>query len=89
MMTLTVEKLVQLSNNRARRLERLAAEQGISENALVEKALDILFDISESKEGMDREAWSAMSLDAFGRVWDNEANAAYDNWKELYGIPER
>ena len=78
-MALTVEKLVQLSDNRAQRLERLAVKQGISENALVEKALDILFDLSEAEsETQERKAWSALSLNAFARVWDNAADSVYE-----------
>jgi len=38
----------------------------------------------------DEEAnWSAMSLDAFQRDWDNPEDAIYDNWRELYGVPAR
>lgn len=33
--------------------------------------------------------WSAMSLDAFQRDWDNAEDAVYDNWRELYGVPTR
>ena len=43
-MNATVEKHVQLSGQRAQRLEKLAAIQGITENALIEKALDLLFE---------------------------------------------
>jgi hypothetical protein len=87
-MALTVEKVVHLSDTRAQRLERLAVKQGTSENALVEKALDILFDLSESEDA-ERRAWSAMSLNSLARVWNNDADAVYDNWRELYGVPER
>jgi hypothetical protein len=38
----------------------------------------------------DEEAnWSAMSLDAFQKDWDNPEDAIYDNWRESYGIPAR
>ncbi len=41
-------------------------------------------------EELDEEAnWSAMSLDAFQRDWDNVEDAIYDNWRELYGVPTR
>jgi len=33
--------------------------------------------------------WSAMSLDAFQRDWDNPEDALYDNWRALYGVPAR
>lgn len=33
--------------------------------------------------------WHALSLTAFDADWDNPEDAIYDNWRELYGIPER
>jgi hypothetical protein len=54
-MNTIVEKRAQMTDERARRLERLAAAQGITPDALIEQALDLLFqrqsgepDISES-----------------------------------------
>ena len=35
---------------------------------------------------MEREQWSLASTEALQRVWDNPADAAYDNWRELYGL---
>ena len=38
----------------------------------------------------DEEAnWSAMSLEAFQKDWDNAEDAIYDNWRGHYGIPAR
>ena len=34
----------------------------------------------------ERSQWSQMSEEALRRVWDNDADAAYDNWQVLYGI---
>lgn len=62
-MALMVDKLVHLSDAHAQRLERLAAAQGTTEDALIAKALTILFDLSESEdEDKERKAWSALSL---------------------------
>ena len=33
--------------------------------------------------------WSALSVAAFAEDWDNDKDAIYDNWRELYGVPER
>ena len=30
--------------------------------------------------------WSAMSLAAFERDWDNPEDAVYDNWRDHYGV---
>jgi len=36
-----------------------------------------------------RRGWSLLSEAALRRVWDNDADAAYDNWRELYGVPRQ
>jgi hypothetical protein len=33
--------------------------------------------------------WSAGSEASFGKDWDNEEDAVYDNWREHYHVPER
>lgn len=40
-------------------------------------------------EGAERRGWSFLSEAALQRVWDNEEDAAYDNWRELYDVPAR
>ncbi len=86
----TVDKVVHLSADHAERLAQLAQIRGATEDALVEKALDLLFgvtgDLSEQEE---RRAWGALGLKSLARVWENDADAVYDNWRELYGVPER
>ena len=42
-MSAVVDKRVQISADRARRLEQLASERATTENALVEESLDLLF----------------------------------------------
>lgn len=34
-------------------------------------------------------SWSALSLDAFQKDWDNAEDAIYDDWRKLYGVPAR
>ncbi|NUM43130.1 MAG: hypothetical protein HUU38_00375 [Anaerolineales bacterium] len=34
----------------------------------------------------DEQDWMKMSLAAFEKDWDNEEDAIYDNWRELYGL---
>ena len=36
-----------------------------------------------------KEAWAALSEASFARDWENERDAAYDNWRELYGVRPR
>ena len=37
----------------------------------------------------DDAAWTDLATDAFSGDWDNEKDAAYDNWRELYGVRDR
>jgi excisionase family DNA binding protein len=32
---------------------------------------------------------AAASDEVFFKTWDNDADAVYDNWREIYGVPER
>jgi len=85
-----VEKRICLSSERAERLSRLAQARAISEDDIIEKALDIFFSLTELlDEQSGRQSWSFLSEDSLQRVWDNEEDAIYDNWRELYGVPAR
>ena len=89
-MLTTVEKRIWLPTESADRLGRLARSQEISENQLVVKALDILFSLTDLfDERAERQGWSFLSEASLQRVWDNEDDAIYDNWRELYGVPTR
>jgi len=75
-----VEKRVQLSAERADRLNRLAKLHRVDEDQIIEKALDIFFTLADLlDESAERQGWSLLSDAALQRVWDNEADAAYDN----------
>lgn len=37
----------------------------------------------------ERLTWSRLSEASLARVWNNAADAAYDNWRELYGLSTR
>jgi predicted transcriptional regulator len=83
MQTERVERQVRLSADRAARLHQLAADHDVAEDDVIERALDLLFD----REQSDVTVWSDASEASFGRVWDNDADAAYDDWRTLYGVP--
>ena len=36
----------------------------------------------------ERQEWHQLSEKSLNRLWDNEQDAVYDNWRELYEIPE-
>ena len=35
------------------------------------------------------DAWTRLSEASFARDWDNEKDAAYDNWRDIYGVRKR
>jgi hypothetical protein len=83
-----IEKQIRLSPQSAIRLQQLSQIKALSEEQIIEKALSILFRLSETfDEQTERRGWSFLSEDALARVWDNEEDAIYDNWRELYGVP--
>lgn len=80
---------ITLTSDRAMRLKHLAQTHQVSESQVVERALDILFSLSELfSETLERQAWHRLSEASLYRLWDNEQDAVYDNWRELYGVPE-
>jgi hypothetical protein len=85
-----IEKRISLSPERAYQLSRLARAKAVSEDKIVEKALDILFSVTDLLDAQtERRGWSLVSENSLRRVWDNDQDAAYDNWQELYGVPAR
>jgi len=86
-MVTVVEKQIRLSVHHADRLSRLARARDLSEDQIVEKALDILFSLTDllDQQG-ERRGWSFLSEGSLQRVWDNEEDARYDQWRELYGV---
>ena len=83
-----VEKHIQLSTERADHLNHLARIHQVDEGQIIEKALDILFTLTDLLgEGTERQGRSFFSDAALQRVWDNEADTAYDNWRALYDVP--
>ncbi|MBA4379362.1 MAG: hypothetical protein C0393_01505 [Anaerolinea sp.] len=85
-----VEKNIHISADRASYLSRLAQVKALSEDQLIEKALDILFSLADLLgPQVERQGWSFLSEASLQRVWDNAEDARYDNWKELYALPTR
>lgn len=85
-----VAQTVRLPREHAARLRAFARAEQLSEDEVVVKALDILFSLAvEVSPAAARRATSAVSEDSLARVWDNDRDAAYDNWRELYGVSPR
>lgn len=85
----TVERRIVLTPDRAARLDDLALTQGVSEDVVIQKALDILFSLTEPFDHhAELWAWLKLAETSAARVWDNPDDARYDNWRELYGVPD-
>lgn len=85
-----VEKHVLLPVQQAEQLHRLSQVHQLTEDQLITKALDILFSLTDLLDDQrERSGWSSLSEESLQRVWDNDEDAIYDNWKELYGVSTR
>jgi hypothetical protein len=79
-----IEKHIQLSAERADRLGRLALAHQLREDENIERALDILFSLTDLLDDRsEQQGWSFLSENALRRMWDNEEDAAYDNWRDV------
>jgi hypothetical protein len=75
-------KNIRLSSQNAERLSQLAQIWELDESLIVEKALEILFNLTDLSEHLDENVmWSALSEPSLDRMWDNEEDARYDNWQ--------
>lgn len=84
-----VTRRIALSVERSERLQRLAQVRLSSEDELVERALDLYFQLTDFFDDRDeRTQWQRLSEPSLNRLWDNEQDAAYDDWRTLYGVPE-
>ena len=87
--TAPVSREFALPRDQVNRLQSLAQARQISESRVVEKALDIFFSLAEvfdQDQDLDRQTLYRLSGPSLLRVWDNDADAAYDNWGELYDV---
>lgn len=86
----SIQKTVSLQPQIAAKLSRLAEAQHTSEDLVVEKALAILFNLTELLSApAERAGWSALSEESLSKTWDNEEDARYDDWRELYDVQSR
>ncbi len=76
--TITLE----LPENLAQALVAYARQHDQSPESVVTAALATL--LGDDEDG--RVDFSAASQAALARIWDNDQDAIYDNWKELYGV---
>ncbi|MBI3958619.1 MAG: hypothetical protein HY328_07405 [Chloroflexi bacterium] len=78
-----------LTPERSQRLKQMADSRRASENDLVERALDLYFSLANFFDGdTERQDWYRLSEAALNNLWDNEQDAAYDDWRTLYGVAQ-
>ena len=78
---------VALTTERSRHLQRMAQAQLASEDEVIERALDLYFQLTDFFDfKTERQDWHGISEASLGRVWENDQDAVYDNWKDLYDI---
>lgn len=83
----TTVKRIRLSLERADRLSQLARAQAVSEDQVVEKALDILFNLTDLLGApSERQGWSSLSEESLHRVWDNDEDARYDEPRDWHNV---
>ena len=86
----TIEKQFSISLDRLEKLNQFAEGHNISQDRVIEKALDILFSLTELlDESAERRGWALLSENALRQVWDNDVDSVYDNWRALYAVPPR
>jgi len=67
--------------------ERLTVRAQQLDDKQAEKVLTFIeFLLAEEMLEKERCEWQNASGQAFARVWNNEYDAIYDNWKDLYGV---
>ena len=44
--------------------------------------------VGDIDESLENYWWIKLSEASFARDWDNELDAVYDNWREIYGVKE-
>jgi len=67
--------------------ERLTKRVQQLNDAQAENVLAFVeFVLAQARLKEERHEWHTASAEAFTRVWDNEHDAIYDNWRELYGV---
>jgi hypothetical protein len=85
----TIQMSVALSPDRVEQLRQFAGVRRVSQDEIIARALDLYFQTASDDSGAERAAWSNLSTEPLNRVWDNDEDAIYDNWRELYGVPAR
>ena len=78
-----------LPADKAERLSDMAAARRMGEIQVLERAQDISFCLADVfGDDLDRPSLYRLSEPSLMRVWDNDQDAVYDDWRNLYGVQE-
>jgi len=67
----------------------MAESRRASENEVIERALDLYFRLVDFfDDDTGHQEWHRLSEAALNNIWDNEQDAAYDDWRTLYGLAQ-
>ena len=55
----------------------------------IERAAEAVGPVGVAKPDEEVDGFDRLSLTALHDLWDNDEDAIYDNWRELYGVSER
>ena len=67
-------------------IKKLSLKEKIS---LLELLNEQISQVSEGDEKSERHIWYALGTKSLERVWDNDADAVYDNWRDMYNVSKR
>lgn len=85
----SVSREFQLPADQVERLSDMAAARMMSESQVLERALDVFFGLADVfGDDLDRPAFYRLSEPSLMRVWDNDQDAVYDDWRNLYDVQE-
>jgi len=67
-------------------IEKLDLREKIRLWELLDKQIS---QIDEGDEKEERYIWYKLGMKSLECVWDNDADAVYDNWRDMYNVPKR
>ena len=54
---------------------------------LVQEFVEFLREKFRTKQIKEEDkGWSELAISSFAKDWENEKDAIYDNWEEIYGV---
>jgi hypothetical protein len=82
----SIEVQITLAGPEAEQLTAAAMHQGLSTAELIQHLIETFL---ANHERADTADWQALGLTTFESEWDNPEDAAYDKWREHYGVGAR